>query len=297
MTALRPAPVLRRLTAFANAVFPVQVYGTYALLWALALEGSAALLAGQAWRPGASTVVRVVTVVLALLYLRIVDEQKDLDYDRVHHPDRPLVRGDVSVGELRATMAVLVAVLIALNVGFSLPAVLVLAGMLGYAVFLVALERRSAVVRYGLLLNLAVTYPVQLLISIYLYLSTGLGWRATTIPLIAIFACVFLHFEFARKTAWVTPTGGRFYSAVLGPVGSAAVTIGFAVLAAVLTAAVFRPWSAGGVAAWLPYLALALPAAGAARFWRRRPAAWSVPLGMGFVVVSYLLLTVQAVAS
>ncbi|WP_431971524.1 hypothetical protein [Nocardia sp. bgisy134] len=31
----------------------------------------------------------------------------DLDYDRVHNPDRPLVTGAVSTGELRAAMGVL----------------------------------------------------------------------------------------------------------------------------------------------------------------------------------------------
>jgi 4-hydroxybenzoate polyprenyltransferase len=297
---------LRRPWAFVDAVFKPQVYGTYAVLWVLALEGSAALLAGQSWRPGLGTAARVVTVLLALLYLRIVDEQKDLDYDRVHHPDRPLVRGDVSLGELRVAMGALVAVMVALNVWFPTAALLVLLAMVAYAVFLVALERLSAPVRDGLLLNLAVTYPVQLLISVYIYLSAGHSPRPGTIALIAIFVCVFLHFEFARKTSWRTTPGSRFYSAVLGPVGSATTAVGFALAASALIAAVFRPWHfAGGageldtadLVALLPYLALAFPLAAVVLFWRRRPAAWPVPLSMGFVVTSYLLLTVQAAAS
>lgn len=287
----------RRVWAFIGAVFKPQVYGTYAVLWVLALEGSAALLAGQPWRPGLGTAVRMVTVLLALLYLRIVDEQKDLDYDRVHHPDRPLVRGDVSLGELRAAMGVLIAVLVALNVSFSTAALLVLLGMVVYAVFLVALERLSARVRDGLLLNLAVTYPVQLLISVYLYLSAGYSPRPAAIALIAVFACVFLHFEFARKTSWQATPGSRFYSTVLGPVGSAATAVGFALAAAVLIAALFRPWRSADLVALLPYLALGLPLAAAVLFWRRRPAAWPVPLSMGFILASYLLLTVQAAAS
>jgi len=287
----------RRLWAFVGSVFTPQVYVTYAVLWVLALEGSAALLAGQPWRPGFGTAARAVSVLLALLYLRIVDEQKDLDYDRVYHPDRPLVRGEVSVRELRVAMGALVAGLVALNVWFSTAALLVLLGMVAYAVFLVALERLSTRVRDGLLLNLAVTYPVQLLISVYLYLSAGHSPRPGAVALIAIFACVFLHFEFARKTSWRATPGSRFYSTVLGPVGSAATAVGFALAAAVLIAAVFRPWRSADLAALLPYPALALPLAAVVLFWRRRPAAWPVPLSIGFVVTSYLLLTVQAAAS
>jgi hypothetical protein len=292
---------LARLGRFTLAVFAPHVYVTYGVLWVLALEGSAALLAGGAWHPSVGTAVRALSVVLVLLYLRIVDEQKDLDYDREHSPHRPLVTGAVSGRELRVAMAAIALALVALNGWLSVAALAVLLVDLGYAVLLVLIERRSTRIREGLLLNLAVTYPVQLLLSVYVLVSaaaeTGLspGWRA--IPLIAVFVCVFLHFEFARKTAW--SGAGRLYSRVLGPGRSARLAAGFALAAAVLTLALLPPWRAawsGLPWALLPYAALAFPAAGLGEFLLRRVTAWRAPLAMGFVVATYLTLTLQAVA-
>jgi hypothetical protein len=284
-------------------VFPPQVYVTYAVLWELALEGSAGLLGDdpQGWRPSGATAVRAVSVVLVLFYLRMVDELKDLEYDREHNPDRPLVRGEITHRELTDAMIATVIALLALNSWLSPAALAVLVLDLGYALFLVALERRSARVRAGLLLNLLVTYPVQLLLSVYVYLSAAAengsdaGWRA--VPLLAIFVCVFMHFEFARKTAWEGSAGARLYSGALGPVRSARLAAGFAVAALLLTLVLFAPWRTSGsglIWALLPYLALAFPAAGFVSFLRRRVRTWPVPLAMGFVVTSYLTLTIQA---
>lgn len=290
---------LRRLGRFVMAVFPPHVYVTYSVLWVLALEGSASLLAHRPWHPAPGTGVRAVSVVLALLYLRIVDEQKDLEYDRVHNPRRPLVTGEIDGRELRAAMAVIAVALVALNAPLSAAALAVLVADLGYALLLVLLERRSRRIREGQLVNLAVTYPVQLLISVYVYLSAGAAAGLRAVPLLAIFVCVFLHFEFARKTAWTQPAGARLYSdsAVLGPPGSARTAAAFSAAAALLTLALFRPWHASGataLAALAPYAALVFPATGLALFARRRVAAWPVPLAMGFVVSDYVTLTVQA---
>jgi hypothetical protein len=289
---------LARFARFVVAVFPPGVYVVYGVLWSLALEGTVGMLADGHWRPSAGTAVRAATVVLTLLYLRVVDEQKDLDYDRVHNPGRPLVTGAITVGELRIAMAVIVIALGAVNAPLSHSALAVLAFDLAYALFLVVLERLSTWIRDAQLVNLLVTYPVQLVLSGYVYLSTGqhLGWRA--VPLLALFACVFLHFEFARKTSWTRTPGARMYSEIFGATGSAAVTVTLAAGAAVLMLGLFQPWRAtgpGALVAWLPYAALVFPAVGLARFARRQVTAWPAKLGMGFIVACYACLTVQAV--
>lgn len=291
---------LRRLGHFTLAVFTPHVYVTYAVLWVLALEGSASLLAHRPWHPSPGTAVRAVSVVLTLLYLRMADEQKDLEYDRVHNPERPLVTGEIGRGELRGAMVVIAIALVALNVRLPAAALAVLVADLGYALLLVVLERRSRRVRDGLLVNLAITYPVQVLISVYVYLSAGGGAGLRAVLLLAIFVCVFLHFEFARKTAWAGPDGARLYSGVIGPQRSARTAAGFTAATALLTLALFRPWHAIGAgalaasAAYAPYVALAFPAAGLVLFTRRRVVAWPVPLAMGFVVCDYLALALQA---
>jgi 4-hydroxybenzoate polyprenyltransferase len=88
-------------------MFRPQIYVTCGVLWAVAVEGSTVVLSGDAWRPTAATAARVTSVVLTLLFLRMVDEQKDLGYDRQHHPDRPLVTGAINVVELRAGMTLI----------------------------------------------------------------------------------------------------------------------------------------------------------------------------------------------
>ncbi|GGN49127.1 hypothetical protein GCM10012285_36880 [Streptomyces kronopolitis] len=286
MTASR---VPARLGSFVLRMFRPQIYVTYGLLWTLALEGSAKALFGASshWSPSWSTAIRAVSVVLALLFARMVDEQKDLEYDRRHHPDRPLVTGAITVAELRCAMALIAVLVVVLNALVSAVSVLLILLDLGYLLFLVALERRSPRIGEGLLVNLLVSYPVQLGLSVYLYLSLLTSgaidgdWRA--VPLLAMFACAFLQFEFARKTEWRRDPRARLYSEVLGPRGSAAVSLALAVGAVVLGLLLF------GKAGLLPALSIVFPALGAWRFLvRRKPSGLMLP-AMGFVLFFLLL--------
>lgn len=291
----------RRLGAFVLRMFRPRVYATYGVLWALALEGSAV---GSGWAPSWRTAVRAGTLVLILLFLRMADEQKDLGYDRVHHPDRPLVTGAISVAELRAAMAAIALLVAVANAPVSRWSAPLALAAPGYAVLLALLERHSARLRDGQLLNLAVTYPVQVIAGAYVYLSLAdggtiaAGWRA--VPLLLVFAGAFLHFEFARKTERDTAPGRRTYaSTVLGPAGSGLAALLAAAVAAAAALVLFRPWSLTGgdaVAAWLPYAALVLPALGGWQFFARRRATWPVLPAMGFIVVFYLALIIQALA-
>jgi hypothetical protein len=302
-----PWSTARRLAAFTMQMFRPQIYASYGVLWAAALEGSAVLLSGTGathWHPSWRTAVRAGTVVLVLLFLRMADEQKDLDYDRVHHPRRPLVTGAITAAELRGAMGAIALAVVAANAAIDARCALLASAAPLYALLLAAAERRSPRLRDSLLTNLAAAYPVQLILSGYLYLSladTGelaADWRA--VPLLLVFAGVFLHFEFARKTAWRDEPGQRLYSGTaLGPRGSGAVALAMAGAAAALELALFRPWRAGGAgaaAAWLLYSTLALPVLGGWQFFVRRRPSWPAPPAMCFVLFSYLALVVQAAA-
>jgi 4-hydroxybenzoate polyprenyltransferase len=243
----------------------------------------------------------VQSVVLVLLFMRMLDEQKDFEYDRMHEPDRPLVTGAISTGELRTAMTAVAVLVVALNATVTVVCVLLVLLVLGYGLVLAALQRRWAGLGDAVLVELFLAYPVQLLLSVYVYASlasTGdirADWRA--VPLLLLFACVFLQFEFARKTRWDDQPGARLYSAVLGPVGGAVVSLGLAVAAVGLGVALFRPWEAAGwrlVSAWLPYLTLALPAWGGWRFLvRRMPSGLLVP-AMCFVAGLLTAMVAQA---
>ncbi|MET7981909.1 MULTISPECIES: hypothetical protein [unclassified Streptomyces] len=284
-----------RLCRFVLRRFPPHLYVAYGLLWVLALEGSAVAVTGTAWRPSGATWIRVVSVVLALLFLRMLDEQKDLAHDRVHHPDRPLVTGAITSAELRGAMAAITAVVTGLNAALSAADVLLILAALGYGLFLVLLERLSPAVRERPLLGLAVAYPVQLLLGGYVYGSLVAGgtvtadWRGAA--LLALCACVFLHFEFARKTAWAAPPGAGLYSADLGPRRAAAVTAGFAAGAVVCEVLLFAP---RGPHALLPCLAAVFPAHGTRRFLAAGRGGWPMPTAIAFVAVTHLTLAVRS---
>ncbi len=296
VTSVAAARVPARLGRFVLRRFAPQLYAAYGLLWVFALEGSAVAATGTPWRPSGATWVRVLSVVLALLFLRMLDEQKDLAHDRVHHPDRPLVTGAITGAELRAAMAAIAVAVTGLNAVLSATAALLILVALGYGTFLAALERRSPAVRDRHLLNLAVTYPVQVLLGAYVYgtlVAAGevtADWRGAV--LLALCACVLLHVEFARKTAWEAPPGARLYSVDLGPRRSATVTAALAAGAVGCEVLLFAP---DGPLGLLPCLAVLLPAWGTWRFVSSGRGAWPVPAATGFVVVTYLMLTVRAV--
>ncbi|MFF3614947.1 hypothetical protein [Streptomyces sp. NPDC002580] len=285
-----------RLGRFVLTRFTPHLYATYGLLWVLALEGSASAASGTVWRPSGATWARVVTVVLALLFLRMLDERKDLAHDRVHHPDRPLVTGAIIAGELSGAMTLITVVVTGLNAALSTAAVLLILATLAYGLFLAVLERRSSAVRDRQLLNLAVTYPVQVLLGCYVYGSlVAAGTVAADrrgAVLLGLCACVFLHFEFARKTAWETPPGARLYSTDLGPRRSAAVTAGLAAGAVGCQILLFAPRGPSGL---LPCAALLLPAWGTRRFLAAGRGPFPTAAATAFVVTTHLGLAVRAV--
>ncbi|MDI5968849.1 UbiA family prenyltransferase [Streptomyces sp. SL13] len=278
-----------RLGRFVLRMFRPQIYVTYGVLWTLALEGGAERLAAPAghWTPSWATAVRAASVVLALLFVRMADEQKDLEYDRRHHPDRPLVTGAITVAELRGAMALITVLVAALNLLVSASSVLLILLALGYTLFLAALERRFPRLVDNQVAGLLVSYPVQLLLSVYLCVSLVTGGAVHAdgrlVALLAVFACVFLQFEFARKTEWRPDPQARLYSQVFGPRGSAAISLGLAAGAVLLAPALL-----GRSGLW-PAAALLFPVLGAWRFLlRRRPSGLALP-AMGFVLFFNLL--------
>ena len=291
-----------RLARFTKVMYKPH-YLLYGILWVLALEGTAALMSRpeRSWHPTGATVLRIAIVAVVLLYLRMVDEQKDLEYDRVHNPDRPLVTGAVSAGELRAGMAVIAVVSVTACAALSALSALMIAAVLAYGLFLWALERLSEPVRTNILLNLVVTYPVQLLVTAYIVLSaidTGevaARWQSAAVAV--IFAGAFLQFEFARKTSRTERPGELFYSNPLGARGSTAASILFAAVAVATDIALVRPWDhapAEAALAWIPAALLLIPAAAAAKFLRSDDQDYPGVPAVLFILTLYLTLIAQA---
>jgi hypothetical protein len=290
------------LAGFVNDVYAPALHFAFAAAWFLALDGAFSLMSGRPWslRYGP---VGVAVFFLVLFYLRVLDEWKDMDYDSVHNPGRPLVRGSVGLGDVYWFLAMTAAAVIALHAGVpdfaggSPWPLAILGANLAYGLLLVKLERMSGTIRNNVLVNLAVTYPVNVALSVYAYAAfigrTGIHVSLKPILLIGAFALAFLHYEVARKTAWrrhATP-GKRLYSSVLGERVSLAVAAGCAAGAIAAIVGLLAPLSWLGFA---PALALLPVLAGLRRFYAQRdartPAGSATPMtpfAMMFLVVYY----------
>ncbi|MEC3955943.1 hypothetical protein VMT65_23110 [Nocardia sp. CDC153] len=291
-----------RIAKFTQVMYKPH-YLLYGILWVFALEGTAALLTNPAvgWHPTGATAARIAIVAIVLLYLRMVDEQKDLDYDRIHNPDRPLVTGAVTATELRAAMATIALISIAGSLALSLRSAIAITAVLAYGLILWGLEQLSSTVRTNILLNLVVTYPVQLLVTAYVVLSaidTGEAAARGRVAWVAIvFAGAFLQFEFARKTSHTPHPGEMYYSNALGGPGSATASSACAVLAALCEITLAKPWNWHGPATiigWIPLALTLIPLIGTYRFLRSKPADYPLLPAVLFILTLYLTLIAQA---
>jgi 4-hydroxybenzoate polyprenyltransferase len=231
--------------------------------------------------------VSVLTLVVVLLLMRVVDDLRDLDYDRVHNPDRPLASGAVRVRDLHALLIAGTALVLALN-AWRWPVLCVLAVQLTYAYAVLGVDRR-----WGwpsgdaLVLSFLVSFPVQLLVGAFLYAglldATGLApsWRGAVG--IAVAGLAFLHLELARKLTREPAPGERTYVTLLGVRGTQAGAIGCAVASVVLLLAVAR----GSAVSWLVVLPLACVALGLRRFHRPGTTAWPYGLAALFLLGSF----------
>jgi hypothetical protein len=221
-------------------------------------------------------------LVAAGAFLRMVDDQKDLDYDRLHNPTRPLVQGRIIHAELRMAMALTAAVALVLADAVSLPAAAVLAAALGYGLALWWMELHVSWVRDNPIVNLAVVCPAQFLVTGFAMVGQpGVGaasWgRLIVVPV--VFTSAFLHLEFARKTCRMCERDPHF--------GMLAVLLEFSVTAPWRWAEHWWP------VAWMPLAAGILPWVSAWIFLGggadRHPRSWPTV----FVVVFYLAIVGQ----
>ena len=262
------------------------VYPVYLTLWVVAVESMTHVLGGTGpWRPTWDTALKALALIAAGAFLRMVDDQKDLDYDRRYNPSRPLVQGRITTRALQVAMAPAATVALLLAGLVSVWSAAILAGTLGYGLALWWAESRVARIRDNPVINLAAVCPAQFLVTAFIMVGQpGLGVSALAVPV--VFTSAFLHLEFARKTSRTAdPDDPHCYSRVLGATGSAATAAAFGVFAVLLEIAV--------TGNWLPLVAIVLPGASAWIFLVRRaddhPRSWPT----AFVIVFYLCIVVQ----
>lgn len=248
-----------RLGRFVWERFPPLSYGP--LVAALVLCGTVAAGIASDRQPaiGSQTLLVALVVGLAFLQLRVLDEIRDVDVDRVGRPERPVPRGLVSVRELRGLGSA------AAVVGAVTSAAIGSAALIAYAVAAVTIWllgtgqlRRT---RFGHSeLSQALTHSIiapELLLFVFAAASV-VGPTQAFIATVVLVWGVSLALEVGRKT--VQPSEERVgvptYSAELGrtrALGIVALAIAVACLGAGALAI------AAGAAPWT----VAIPASGA----------------------------------
>jgi hypothetical protein len=262
-----------RLLRFALEVHPPATYLALSLFWSISLMTLLQRLHGSLMLSVQMIAVSA-SFFLVLLYLRAIDEIKDLDYDRRHNPERPLVRGDVGTREVWCFAALIASAVMVMNAFLSARLACFLAGDMAYGIGLLLLERYSPGFRLSILLNLALTFPVSAALNVYAYLYLLEQGSAPDLqfvwPLFAAYMAAFLHFEFGRKLKWahLTASDENGYANVLGTEGALAACWVFAVLACGLSTLMHLQYGPAAMS-WMPWLALFPSLLGSARFLRR----------------------------
>ncbi|WP_157660786.1 hypothetical protein [Burkholderia ubonensis] len=283
--------MIARLRLFVVESFPLRFFIPYSLIYAFGLTGLLAATNGRItdWTPGFRLLISAATLAIDQLVIRALDDIRDLDYDRRYNPARPLARGAVHRSDLIVLILAGVIFVLAINAGRGMTD-LILVIQLVYLVLLAAIEKRFDWPGDGqLLTNLAVSYPIQLALSVYLYadLLAQYALRPMWPGVLVILAAAvgLLHLELARKVTRKPREGERTYVRIFGVRNTVRIASSCAVLTSLIVVALLQPWansprSAWGWAALLPLIPVVI---GRLKFndpalprWPLRYAAWYI---------------------
>lgn len=120
--------VVRRYHEYFKEMQPLPLTVFFSLLQASSVFCFYSLLSGFPLFPPTSVWYAAATAVLFYVIFRLNDEIKDEDFDRIHHPDRPMVDGRVRYSDLKLLAIFCFALMVALNFnrGLSTSAAMVL---------------------------------------------------------------------------------------------------------------------------------------------------------------------------
>lgn len=266
---MTPAAVARATAMFFRERFPAY-YVLYAVLWSSAATSAARELSGVGID---STVLgafaaQTGALLAALIALRVIDDLKDLAHDRAAHPERPLPSGRATPASFAVAATVFAAAgLVLAFVAAGAVGAASLAVVLAYGLALWPLTRALGRLHRKPLVELALTYPVQILATVFLLVATyhRLAPGSATPQIIWVFvffAGAFVQFEVVRKSVSATDSAPGDYSHALGVRGAATLSAVFAVIAVFGAVVLAHPWDGTqvfNVAGWLLPLALILP--------------------------------------
>lgn len=215
----------RRFVFFVATRFAPLKYLPYCALWV----GSLQLMASRAY-PNESQLSLVAylcstaSAFVLLLFLRVVDEIKDLEHDRVHNPERAFASGRVPVSDASFYLVFCSFAASVLQRGHLL-LLGAASAVMSYSLLLLYLDRAFPRFAASMFPNIALAIQLKTLLSVFVLLNVLEGaadqW-STWLPVVVAHVAAYLHWEILRKIQWPAATlpGERLYSNELGVSGS-----------------------------------------------------------------------------
>lgn len=246
--------------------YPPALSSVYALAFGTGGIGLFAALAGDRITATAIPLLAIVTVTLwaDLLIMRVVDDIRDQDYDRVTDPQRPVASGAIQLRDLSTLTVACVTIIVAANLIFP-AGMVVIVGQLLYAAAVLAVGQRFPATRGdNLILNLLIGFPVQLLLYVYLFVAfVEIQHEVPDASVCALGILILIlcagQVEFGKKLVRQPAPDERSYVNAIGFPATSLLTIGTGPLAFALFA-IAAPVSP------LSKALVALPAVGVAAF-------------------------------
>ena len=221
--------------------YPPVMSSVYAVALGTGGIGLFAALAGHRITAGAIPLLATVTVTLLadLLIMRVIDDIRDQDYDRIANPQRPVASGAVAQRDLYPLCALCVTTIVAANLFFHAGMVVIVAQLLYAAAVLAVGQRFPATRGDNLVLNLLIGFPVQLLLYVYLFVAfieiqqEAPDANVGAVGILILTLCA-AQLEFGKKLARRPAAGERSYSNSFGYLTTVLLTTGAGPLAVAL---------------------------------------------------------------
>ena len=235
---------------YVNTRFPVWEYGLYAAVWFFSLLASFARLQNRspaAYFQGMS-LVGIICLYCLFLFMRTVDEIKDLEYDRQFKPDRPLPKGIVTIRDMSfyLTWIAVVIIFLSFRIHWKLAALSIM--IMGYSLFLLWLEHVSDKFAETMFLNLFVAIQLKVGAALYVYLFYLL--KASFLSFFSLFGLItafifaYLQWEIARKICppELAMQGEKLYSQITGVGATISISLGFLITACLILTGFYAHW-------------------------------------------------------
>ncbi len=241
---------INRFINFNFKAFKPFLHFFYTLFWFLSLECLLILANNTSYlNIDLELLLEISSVFIMLFFFRVVDEIKDYEYDMKYNKSRPLVTGEVTRKELYIYIISSIIILTVINFYLSKVLLLIISIDIIYSLLLVFIEKRSDKIKNNLFINMAFSYPINILLNVYICFSFFTNHHVSpsiaSIGPLCAFVIVYLTFEFSRKTFWPHQISGveqRCYSEIIGVSGALLLIISCGIIPVLIELFLLEPW-------------------------------------------------------